>query len=283
MSNIGEDINTSSDNDLNTTTNNNSINRLVEEIDNLVTDISNININLELDENIIPSSAGSDSIQQSNIKPEVKSNKYKNIGSQQNYLKIPKNNTIYNFLKYFKKSSQFSKKDLRKISNAIYMAFKRKNGENVALDRVLQLENERIYTVYVYPEDMKDEMRRIVIWFYNIKKLRENRHKKHLQEAKLEKLKKTDITAYKAELERIKQESNNKKYNRNTQNKNQNSKHIRTKQNFSKLKRIDSEKINKSDNFEKKSQINKKVSKKQLDYEMYKKLQKQMQTVNRPD
>lgn len=95
------------------------------------------------------------------------------------YLSSP--NTVYNFLKRFAhKKIEFSKKDLRKISNSINAKYNKSFKDKYPLHKVLQLEGDKVYIVYVYPRAMTKEMNNICTWFYRIK---EKRVKKHNEQA----------------------------------------------------------------------------------------------------
>ncbi len=120
-------------------------------------------------------------------------------------------NTVYNCL--IQSKMKFSKKDLRKISNAINSHYKGKFGEEMEPEKVVQKENESIFTVYCYPEEMREEMGKIVVWFFQMKKSRAKKHSKLMLETQLEKLKKESPEKYEIEIERLKKEAEDKKRN----------------------------------------------------------------------
>lgn len=91
------------------------------------------------------------------------------------YLSSP--NTVYNFLKRFAyKKIEFSKKDLRKISNSINARYNESFKDKAPLHKVLQLEGDKVYIVYVYPKIMIKEMNNICTWFYRVKERRVQKH-----------------------------------------------------------------------------------------------------------
>lgn len=128
-------------------------------------------------------------------------------------------NTVYNCLNG--KNQIFSKKDLRKISNAINMHYKKKFGETAEPEKIEQKEGEQTFSVYCYPDDMRMEMENIIDWFFRIKKNREKQHVQKLLDDKLEKLRKTSPEEYAFELARISEEAKAKKQAKMNKTKNQ--------------------------------------------------------------
>ena len=109
-------------------------------------------------------------------------------------------NTVYNALKA--KNIEFSRKDLRKIANAVLIKYHKKFGENES-EKIEQIEDGKEYSVFCYPESMRREIKNIVSWFFNEKKTRMIKHDKQLKLERLEKLKREDSPDYFLELARF--------------------------------------------------------------------------------
>ncbi len=127
--------------------------------------------------------------------------------------------TIYNVLKFSKYRNYTTKRDIRRISNAVNSKYELLFGKEKKLERILQVENDNnkdnVYIVYSYNKDFYKEIVNIVKWYFHKKKLRQDNNTELLQQAKLEQLKKTDIEQYNIELAKIKELEKIKKANRN--------------------------------------------------------------------
>ncbi|MDR0927937.1 MAG: hypothetical protein LBO69_09290 [Ignavibacteria bacterium] len=109
------------------------------------------------------------------------------------YSNLPPN-TIYNAL--VESNIEFSRKDLRKISNAVHEKFVKRYGEDKEPEKVQQKENETTYNVFVYPNEMRREIKNIVQWFFQVKDKRSEKHIRLLALEKLQKLKKLNSPEY---------------------------------------------------------------------------------------
>lgn len=113
-------------------------------------------------------------------------------------------NTVYNGL--VSVTQDFSRKDLRKISNTIrekyYEALQKRGLEIVNPETIEQEENGVKYQVYCYPEYMRKEIKKISIWFFNTKKERAEKHKRTVAKEQLERLKKENSPDYEMALVR---------------------------------------------------------------------------------
>jgi hypothetical protein len=174
-------------------------------------------------------------------------------------------NTIYNALQ--RKKMEFSRKDLRKVANAVLMKYY-KHSEGKEPEKIEQIEDGKTYSVYCYPESMRKEINNIISWFFNEKKMRVSKHEKQLKLERLDKLKRTDSPDYFLELARYniaaederKRKKEKEKEMKEKANQNLNSKAKFHKKNFNKNKPIkgkfDSKNPNNSNNFKKLDNIN---------------------------
>jgi hypothetical protein len=126
-------------------------------------------------------------------------------------------NTIFNAVVRIKKE-EFSRKDLRTISNIVKRKFD-KQFAGLEPDKILQQEeNGKTYNVYCYPESMRKEIMRIANWFFKLKESKAIKHQRIIATETLSKLKKIGSPDYEKELvkfniteeERRKQEKNNR-------------------------------------------------------------------------
>lgn len=119
-------------------------------------------------------------------------------------------NTIYNAVRAFKKDVEFSRKDLRKISNAVKEKYVKINGD-VEPEKIEQTEGSKTFTVYCYPDSWRKEINNIVRWFYGVKLEREEKHQKLLALERLDKLKNLNSPDYETELVRFNIAEENKR------------------------------------------------------------------------
>lgn len=107
-------------------------------------------------------------------------------------------NTVYNAVLKVKKNN-FSRKDLRKISNIILQKFKKQNAD-AEPEKITQREGDKSFEVFCYPESMRKEIFRIVGWFYSLKETKSTKHQRLLKTESLNKLKKIGSPDYETEL-----------------------------------------------------------------------------------
>jgi len=132
-----------------------------------------------------------------NVKPSEEKKQYTKKTNQNVRPQPP--NTVYNTVSKIRKED-FSRKDLRKISNIIRDKFKKQFGEETEPEKVTQTEGNNTYEVFCYPEVMRKEIARIVVWFFNIKETRATKHQRLIKTETLSKLKKTASPDYEMEL-----------------------------------------------------------------------------------
>ena len=113
--------------------------------------------------------------------------------------------TIYNILKMSKYKDIITKRDIRRVSNAVNTRYKALFGE-AELDRVLQVEDNHVYIVYTYPKSMYKEINNILKWYFQRKKIKQAAHNELLQKLKLQRLKRTNLIQYNIEISRIEKE-----------------------------------------------------------------------------
>lgn len=88
--------------------------------------------------------------------------------------------TVYQRLCLSRK--EFSRKDLRRIANWINAIYRKKFTEE--LPKVAQQEGDRVFQVFLYPDEMIPIMDEIITKFYRQKEYIQKKHQKYLESLK---------------------------------------------------------------------------------------------------
>lgn len=88
--------------------------------------------------------------------------------------------TVYQLL--VEKQEQFSRKDLRSIANWINSRYKKDNPDNP--DKIEQVEGDKTFMVFNYPDDWVEDMAKVIDWFFKNKSKRMTSHEEKMAEQK---------------------------------------------------------------------------------------------------